>query len=170
MALSRLKRWIFNNSAAALKSNDKDKLRLDLSKVAIIANVKDEDEIREIRFFIAKKESTNISVSCLLYPDIKNLKGDDIIDLKDVKWTGEPKCEKTKAFLGKDYDILYVATKKLGLTLEYVLKATKANIKVGPYTTETAHYLDLSSDTKHNDIKTILLEIDDILKKLLNNG
>lgn len=170
MAISKLRRWIFDNNTTPFVGADKDKLSLKLNKVALIANIKEGKQITDIEAFAQRQIEQGKVVSILLYSEIKDLENEFLINRKLIKWTGEPICNTTKLLLTDDFDILYIASKDLGLTLEYIVKKIKAKIKVGPQSVDTKPYLDISIDTDHNDAKRILYETEEILNKLLKNG
>jgi hypothetical protein len=170
MAISKIKRWILDKNTASKRLDSGDKLRLNLSNIALVAQVSSEEDIVALSAFINDKERRGNTVSCLLISSNKDLKSEYILDQKNIKWTGEPKGEKVSSFLSKQYDILYCPTKKMDIPLEHLVKKAMAIIKVGVHSTEILPYMDICADTKHQNLYEILNEIDLILNKLVKNG
>jgi hypothetical protein len=170
MSISKIRRWILDKNLAEKKVVASDKLKLDLFKIGLVAQVQNSTDIDQIEQFLKKKEQEGKRVSYLLFSSNKQLINDHLLEKKDIKWTGEPKGEKVAEFLSKEYDILYCPTKQMEFPLEYMVKKVMATIKVGVHSTESLPYLDISADTGREEISIILKEIDIILKNLLKNG
>jgi hypothetical protein len=84
-------------------------------------------------------------VSLLYYSYIKlGEKDETTFDSRDVSWAGIPKAGKILDFINHQFDISYFVLNRCNLPLEYIIRTSKASLKIGFYHKIVEPYLDYS--------------------------
>ena len=168
MAISKLKRWFLDRSPLSSTSDSIDKLSLPFKTHLIISPIESVHDIQSVDRFISMKAEQNISIDCLFFSTDKSLVHENLIDIKMVKWTGEPKCQLSQDVLNKNYDLVYLPSFNFPITIEYIMKNIKARMKAGYYSKSTERYLDLMLETNFVSLGDVLTEIDVLIHNLKN--
>lgn len=84
-------------------------------------------------------------VSVLYYSDSSlGEKNETTFDQKDVSWAGIPTSNKILEFINNQFDIAYFVLNTCNLPLEYIIRTSKASLKLGFYHKIVEPYLDFS--------------------------
>lgn len=70
---------------------------------------------------------------------------------KEVKWPGIPKSTQIERFLNQQFDVAYFLIQSESLVMEYLVRCTKATIKLGFHHKAYERYFDFSAESGAED-------------------
>ena len=169
--LDKIKRYYFEQS---LKDNKlvKKKGINPAKNIAVIMQDMGDGQVDAVKRYISQLKKRNKEVSVIFYKSHKLKKTDertaDYFYKSDVNWYGIPSHDILDSFLQKEYDILLYLDDTSELPMEYLLRMTKSQLKISPYSKGIEKFTDFSIDCKNHDKAGQLDEIDKLLDKLSN--
>lgn len=169
--IERIKRYYFEKLIKDKGITKKTGLNT-ANKIAFIAQDLADGQIDAINRYIDRLRKRNKEVFTLFFSTEKkkktNERSPNYIYKSDVKWYGVPVHETLEEFLKREYDILFFLDDASLLPMEFLLRMTKAHLKISPYHRGIERFIDISVDCKNHDKAGQLDEIDKLLDKLSN--
>lgn len=118
----------------------------DARHIGILFSMQSEEEFDSIRAFEKKlqKEGKKVCVLCFLPEKTENFNFHyDIFTKKDFSVWGGMQTENVKTFAGQAFDILICLDRTSNLYIEYLMAASLAHFRIGPYEEKREPYFEL---------------------------
>lgn len=169
--IEKIKRYFFEKAVRDTGFTKKSGLNA-AKKIAFIAQDTADGQIDAINRYINRLRNRNKEVFALVFSNEKMKNANDRIPYyiykSDVSWYGKPDHETLEDFIKREYDILFFLDDASLLPMEYLLRMTKAHLKISPFYRGIERFIDISVDCKNLDRAGQLEEIDKVLDKLTN--
>lgn len=169
--IERIKRYCFEKAIKDTGLTKRTGLNA-AKKIAFIAQDMADGQIDAINRYIDRLRKRNKEVFALFFSTEKKKNANDRIPnyiyKSDVNWYGIPVHETLEEFIKREYDILFFLDDASLLPMEYLLRMTKAHLKISPFHRGMERFVDISVDCKNHDRAGQLDEIDKLLDKLSN--
>lgn len=124
----------------------------------IVFQVKDEDSFNKIREYLKLLTSLGKDVFAIAYVNKKETPhqylmhpGINLFNRKDLNWFGIPKHPQVIEFMHKNLDVLVDLNFEYSFPLSWIVKLSKAKLKVGKKSVNEDMY-DFMIDTDKNDV------------------
>lgn len=111
----------------------------DARHIGILFSMQSHDEFESIRAFEKKiqKDGKKVSVLCYLHEKVENFNFHyDIFNGNDFSLWGTIQAENVQAFISQRFDILICLESRPNLYIEYLMAASQAQFRIGPYASE----------------------------------
>lgn len=141
-----LKRWWFER---AVKKNSHNSHYFQDRKeqhIAIITDLEyDNSAIKKLKRYLS---ASNNKCQQIGYTTLLTEESDGQFGPKQLKWPGIPSGELVDQFLENTYDLCYFVVAQPSYQMEYLLRSTKAALKLGFYHQEYLPYLDYAAQNE----------------------
>lgn len=108
----------------------------DARHIGILFSMQSEEEFENVRAFEKRlqKDGKKVSVLCFLHDKVENFNFHyDIFNKKDFSLWGGIQATNVQAFISQSFDILICLERTSNLYIEYLMAASLANFRIGPY-------------------------------------